>query len=838
MSEAPMRYGITTKLALLLTLFAVMAAGITGYYSHAESRHQLVMAAEQELVNATQVLGRRMSLALLEVARNTRLLATLPATQAVAESPQDNVVLDQLATTFANMLVLNPEYFQIRLITAANHGKELVRVDRNQFSPLRISDEKLQEKGHNPYVFETLKLKEGEIYLSDIVLNHELGAHQGQEQPTLRIATPVIDKQGTTFGIIVINLDLNGLFNLLKTDLPDRVNVYLTNDQGDYLIHPDKRLTFGFDKGRRQQLQAQFPETTPLFTATQSSLVMRLATPDTDEQSVVALHRLPFGEIDRQRFLVLGLSKPLNDILSASNALGNTVLTIVMAFSLIAVLVAMLVSRVATRSINQMVEAVRRFGIEHAMGPLPVTRQDEIGLLARTMQTMQNELSDHLKSLYENRSHLDHLARHDTLTGLPNRLMFFDRLEQAISQAERGSGQLAVLFVDLDRFKQINDSLGHNVGDDVLKAAAQIFRSLVRKTDTVGRLGGDEFVVLFTDIDDERQVSAIAEKIILKFQQPITVGANDLYVHASIGIALYPRDGSNAAELVRHADVAMYQAKHNGRNTLQFYTTELSTRAIERMTMENELRQSIERGEFVLHYQPQIDLASGELIGVEALVRWQHPRLGMIEPGKFIPLAEESGLIVALGEFILRKACQQMTEWQGIQPRNFRVAVNMADRQLRSKDLFTTVERALHDSGCRPEWLELEVTEGFFMTQRDESIAHLEKLREEGVELSIDDFGTGYSSLAYLKTLPIHKLKIDRSFVRDIPKDSNDMAISRAIIALARSLDLRVIAEGVETEQQLDFLKGEGCDQVQGFFFSVALSADAMTRWLEQRAAS
>lgn len=832
-SDLAMRYGITTKLALLLTLFAVLAAGITGYYSHAESRRQLVDAAQQELVSATQVLGRRMSLALLEVARNTRLLATLPVVHALARNPDDEKIQTELADTFASMLVLNPEYFQIRLITAANFGKELVRIDRDRFAPLRVSGEDLQEKGHYPYVFETLKLRDGEIYLSDIVLNHERGAHQGLEQPTLRVATPVLDANGQRFGIIVINVDLNGLFNLLKTDLPSGVSVYLTNEKGDYLIHPDKGLSFGFDKGRRLQLQVQFPHAMPLFNHGPEHLVTTMPIPETGERSVVALLRLPFGEIDRQRFVVLGLGKPLNDILRASNQLGENVLSIVLGFSLLAVLVAILTSRLATRSINQMVDAVRRFASEHTMGALPVNRQDEIGLLARTMHDMQEEMSQQLNALYENRTHLDHLARHDTLTGLPNRLMFFDRLEQAIVAALRDDRLLAVLFVDLDRFKQINDSLGHNIGDDVLRAAATIFRSLVRKSDIVGRLGGDEFVILFSDIDDVQQVHVIAEKIIHKFQQPISIDGHDLYVHASIGIALYPHDGITASELVRHADVAMYQAKHNGRNTLQFYTADLSARAIERMTMENEMRQALEREEFVLHYQPQISLATGELIGVEALVRWQHPRRGLVEPGKFIPLAEETGLIVALGEFILRTACTQMYRWQQHQPRNFRVAVNMADRQLRSKDLLSTVEHALQESGCRPEWLELEVTEGFFMTQRDDSIVQLEKLRKEGVELSIDDFGTGYSSLAYLKTLPIHKLKIDRSFVRDIPQDSNDMAIARAVIALARSLDLRVIAEGVETEQQLDFFRQEGCDQVQGFLFSPALNADAMTHWLE-----
>ena len=421
---------------------------------------------------------------------------------------------------------------------------------------------------------------------------------------------------------------------------------------------------------------------------------------------------------------------------------------------------------------------------------------------------------------------LEHQAYHDTLTDLPNRTLFLDRLDQAIFQAERHGDQLAVLFIDLDRFKQINDSLGHAVGDDVLRKVAGRLQMGMRQVDTIARLGGDEFTVLISDLEKPQYAAAVARKIINAFSSALDIGGNQFYITTSIGISLYPQDGTIASELLKNADVAMYQAKDNGRNTFEYYSQRMSELAFERILMETHLRHAIEQEQFFLHYQPQCDLHSGTISGMEVLLRWNHPELGMVAPTTFILLAEETGLIIPIGEWVLENACKQAAAWysKGYVPG--RIAVNLSGKQIAMDSLFPTVERILKTTGCSPHWLELEVTESFIMKEPELAIANLSKLKALGIELSIDDFGTGYSSLAYLKRLPISKLKIDRSFVRDIYEDDDDKAIVRAIIALGKSLGLKTIAEGLETQQQRDLLVEEGCNEIQGFFFSHPLSVD------------
>jgi len=418
---------------------------------------------------------------------------------------------------------------------------------------------------------------------------------------------------------------------------------------------------------------------------------------------------------------------------------------------------------------------------------------------------------------------LEYLAHHDPLTELPNRLLFTARLNHAIKRSQRDGTLLAVLFIDLDNFKNINDSLGHPAGDALLKGMAQRLRNLLRDEDTVSRLGGDEFTVLLEQLPSPEKAGGIAAKLVECFAAPFRLENNSLHVTGSIGIAICPTDGSDAATLLRNADAAMYKAKENGRNGFQYYTSELTKSAFERVLLENSLRSALKLDQFVVYYQPQISLIDGSLIGAEALVRWQHPEMGLVPPVRFIPLAEDTGLIGPLGEWVLRSACYQAKAWQDAGIKVDRVAVNLSGQQLRRKGLVDTVKDALYKSGLSPSSLELEITEGFIMEQAEQAIGVLEELKLLGVTLSIDDFGTGYSSLSYLKLLPITTLKIDQSFVCDIPRDPNDEAITRAIIALAKSLQLKVLAEGVETDEQRQFLQQEGCDQVQGFLFNPPL---------------
>ncbi len=419
-----------------------------------------------------------------------------------------------------------------------------------------------------------------------------------------------------------------------------------------------------------------------------------------------------------------------------------------------------------------------------------------------------------------------HLAHYDGLTDLPNRLLFNERCEHALSRARREHGQVAVLFLDLDRFKHINDSLGHPAGDRVLRAVAERLRAAVREEDTVARLGGDEFILVMEEVADPQDAARVARKLLGVLAEPFLLDGRELLVTPSIGISLFPRDGTDVTSLVKNADAAMYRAKEAGRNTYQYYTRELTDTAFERVFLESHLRRATERGELVLHYQPRYRLPEGRLAGAEALVRWRHADLGLVPPDRFIPLAEDSGLIVPIGAWVLREACRQAVLWRGWGVGFEQVSVNVAGQQIQRGDFVATVREVLEDTGLPPEALELEITETFIMQQAEQAISVLEGLRGLGVTLAIDDFGTGYSSLSYLKRLPIHSLKVDRSFVRDIPEDRNDEAITRAVLALGHSLQLAVVAEGVETAEQESFLRRGGCDEVQGFLYSAPLAPE------------
>jgi diguanylate cyclase (GGDEF)-like protein/PAS domain S-box-containing protein len=428
-----------------------------------------------------------------------------------------------------------------------------------------------------------------------------------------------------------------------------------------------------------------------------------------------------------------------------------------------------------------------------------------------------------ISQIKESQEKLDHLAYHDALTDLPNRALLNERLEQAIRHAERHKTQLAVIFMDLDNFKHINDSLGHMQGDRLLQEVSTFLFNAVRQDDTVARVGGDEFVLVLEDIGAPEHVGVIAQKLLSSLDKPIMLDGHEVNVTASLGICLYPRDGLDATVLLRNADAAMYRAKEEGRNTYHFYTEELTRNAFERVLLETSLRQALDRQELVLHYQPQIDLRTKEIVGAEALIRWQHPQLGLVSPAKFIPIAEESGLIIPIGNWVLKTACKQAKEWLDMGIDIGRMAVNVAGPQIQRGGLIDGVTEALDMTGLAASRLELEVSEGFIMQHAESAISQLDELRLLGVVLAIDDFGTGYSSLSYLKQLPIHRLKIDQSFIREVPDDPNDTAISDAVIAMGRSLGLTVIAEGVEKKEQAIFLKMAGCQEAQGFYFGKPL---------------
>jgi len=435
--------------------------------------------------------------------------------------------------------------------------------------------------------------------------------------------------------------------------------------------------------------------------------------------------------------------------------------------------------------------------------------------------------------LLEQKNILYYQAHHDALTHLPNRLLFFDRLEQSILKSERMQQQFALFFIDLDKFKHINDSLGHAIGDRVLKVVSKRIEEVIRHEDTLARLSGDEFTVIMEELLHPEDCSVLAEKILEVLQRPMYINEYTLYISGSIGISLYPQDASDAESLLKYSDTAMYKAKEQGRNRFQFYASEMTHYALERMAMKTSLKEAIVNEEFILHYQPQIDAENDRIIGMEALVRWQHPRRGLLFPDQFIGLADETGLIVEIDKWVMRTAMREVADWyrEGLIPDV--LALNLSIKQLAGHDFLDDIEECLDTFRFKPEWLELEIPEGQVMKNHTEMIAKLQTLSDMGVGISVDDFGTGYSSLSLLKRLPINRLKIDRSFIKDIPGDEEDVGIVKAIIALAKSLKLEIIAEGVETREQKAFLVAHGCKQIQGFYYSRPISSEKMGTFLQ-----
>lgn len=444
-------------------------------------------------------------------------------------------------------------------------------------------------------------------------------------------------------------------------------------------------------------------------------------------------------------------------------------------------------------------------------------------------------INEELEQLIEEKTRcMMHISNYDTLTGLPNRLLFADRLQQALRYAQRNTRLVAIMSLDLDRFKIINESLGHPHGDALLQAVAKRLVNCVRVIDTIARVGGDEFMFILSDLVNAQDAADIARKILDVLAEPFVLEENECFISASIGISLYPSDGEDSTTLVKNADAALNHAKRQGRNNYQYYAEEMNATALQRLTLENGLRHALERQEFVLYYQPQLDIESGAIIGVEALLRWQSPERGLVAPAEFIPLLEETGLIVPVGEWVLRSACAQNRAWQreGLAP--IRVSINLSALQFRQPDFAETIARILQETGLDPGWegLEMELTESLLVNNVEETIKTLHKLRAMKIKVSIDDFGTGYSSLTYLKRFPLFGLKIDRSFVNDLSIKPEDAAIVSAIIALAHSLKLNVIAEGVETLEQLRFLRELKCDEMQGYLFSPPLPAADVVRLL------
>ena len=592
------RPGLTFKLSVLLACIGVLASGATGYYAYRANRTMLVNEAEHSLLTSTELLGQRFAASIDDVGSDALVLATMPSSANVAKTDDGidtNAGRERLAQVYASFMVHHPEYLQIRLITKQHHGLELIRFDRDADGIVRVQGNDLQEKGQFAYVFDTLAFSPGRIYASPISVNHEYGAHAAEGKPTLRLGTPVADANGTVLGVIVIDIDLAGMLKRLQSDLPSDYQVYLTNEWGDFLVHPDPAKTFGFDRGRRVLMQDSFPVTKPLFDQSQSEvLVNGLSRPRQAAGQVLAFVRRPFGGSEGSRFIVLGLAKPLEDVLSGAHLLGDSIVRMVLIFSLLSVMLAILAARAVTKPLHSLAYAATHLFAEHAMHTLPLRRTDEIGVLARCFDRLRREIKAQMDVLHTKQRELVHLATHDTLTGLPNRMLFMEKLERAIEQASRREEGLAVLFVDLDRFKQINDQFGHSIGDKVLAAVARRLKQVLCSADVVARLGGDEFIVLIEGPRVAEAAPGIASRIMDTLNEPLLMDGHSMTVGASIGISQFPDDSGTAEELLLNADAAMYAAKSGGRCGFLRYQDVLEARLREQMERSTRVHASAE----------------------------------------------------------------------------------------------------------------------------------------------------------------------------------------------------------------------------------------------------
>ncbi|MEA3491436.1 MAG: EAL domain-containing protein [Campylobacterota bacterium] len=470
--------------------------------------------------------------------------------------------------------------------------------------------------------------------------------------------------------------------------------------------------------------------------------------------------------------------------------------------------------------------------IELAVVPLFDLEEECVGIIESSRDiTAHLEAQDKLR---EQSRILDHQASHDHLTGLPNRILFMDRLTHAIERSARDHTEFALFFIDLDRFKHINDTLGHKVGDEVLQEVSNRLNGIIRKEDTLARLGGDEFTILMERLRSGEDASILAQKILDLLAEPIYISDHILYISSSIGISLYPQDDSDASNLLKYADTAMYQAKDEGRDNFQYYSAEMTAIVFERMEMEGNLRQAIKREEFLIYYQPQFNGKDGKIIGLEALVRWQSPTMGLVSPDRFMSVAEETRVIITIDQWVMKRAMRQIVQWYDAGYSPGVLSLNITMQQLYQPSFPDMLTKMMRETGLKAKWLELEIIENKIMTNPDEAVLILQQISDMGIELAIDDFGTGYSSLSYLKRLPINKLKIDKSFVKNLPNDEDDAGIVKAIIALSESLNLKVIAEGVETEAQQKFLIDSGCQNMQGYLYGKPMPSDEMEMMLKE----
>ena len=623
------------------------------------------------------------------------------------------------------------------------------------------------------------------------------------------VFTAPVYSEGEISAVVAGQMNMERVWEILDSTKVGETGFLVALDKHwNFISHPDKGLLLSRAAAYRDSPGLTEVTPLPLDGAQGQDLVGRMA---------------PVG--------VLGWQVAALQESSETYALANdTIQKVMIAVAIVimaAIVASFLLSKAITRPIRVLAGAMAKIAAGSLSERVPAARLGEIDQLSTSFNTMAAnleqkavELATEVAERKRAEEQIRYLAYHDVLTGLPSRASFMDRLKLALAQARRRKQMLAVLFIDLDRFKLVNDTVGHVMGNRLLQAVGERLVALVREGGTVARLGGDEFTVVLPDIATVQYTAGIASRVLESFRRPWALAGVEFVVTASIGIAVYPTDGEDAESLLRNADIAMYQAKDSGRDNFQIFGPEMNARVLARVRLERELRRALETKEFVVYYQPQVNVDTGQILAMEALVRWQHPERGLVYPDDFIPLAEETGLIVPLGEWVLRTACAQNRAWQDARLPPLRVAVNLSARQFRQPGLVETLARTLEETGLGAEWLDLEITETTAMGDVEFSVEVLSRLREMGVHVCLDDFGTGYCSLAYLAQFPVDGVKIDRSFVRGLPGEPDSASIVAAILSLARSLNLRAVAEGVETEAQRALLLEYQCHEMQGYLFA------------------
>lgn len=954
-------FGIAQKATLLSAIIILSAVTIVGQVAYRETTDLLLELELHKTNNEIDLHAIDTKASISNLQKDARFLASTPPIAGIMRADSGNGIdaLDRstdgqwrsrLQDIFSHFLLSRPEYLMIRFIGVKNSGRELVRVERQTDGEIFIQPESLlQQKAHRNYFIETMKVPAGKAYLSEINYDREFGKLVEPYQPVMRTSIPIRKPSGEMFGMLVINMDMKPvLFKLRDLDSNGDLDRVI-NERGDYIVHPNPNMVFGFELGERYRVQDEFPELSSLLSQDKGTLFSTINIYEHGNSMIAMARKITFDPLHPERFITLielispdYYAEQAVPVLKRISVFGQFIIAF-------AILIAFFFSNLLMRPLRSITEATEAFAEGSSRLALPLEDQSEIGDLARTfkaMTTQINERSDELRmngqvfesalegilvtdidgviqsvnpaftditgyseeevvgnnprmiksghhdaGFYEsmwkdiletgrwqgelwNRrksgetypvwetitaikgddgetSHyvaiffditerkqvdekLQYQAQHDVLTGLPNRMLFNDLLEQILKEEQRSKGGVAVLFLDLDRFKEVNDTLGHQAGDLLLQEAAKRLEKVIRNSDVLARMGGDEFTLILRDISSINDASHIAEKIVAAANEPFLLEEHEVSIGASIGISIYPNDAEDADTLIKYADTAMYRAKDSGRNNFQFFTASMGEDLELRMQMKGAIDGAIKNREFELYFQPKVNLASGECIGAEALIRWVLPNGELVMPDIFLPLAEETGQIIDIGAWVIPAACHQMKEWHD-QGYLHSMAVNLSARQFESSDLIWQLTQALEASGVDASFLDLEVTETCAMADPEKTIRVLTSMRGLGVKVSIDDFGTGYSSLSYLKKLPVNTLKIDRAFVRDIPEDSDDIAITTAVTQMASSLGLSIVAEGVENEEQRAFLNGIGCEQAQGYYFSRPLPIGEYMTWLKER---